>query len=322
MLSCLPLLERRSVLVMEAPRSTCQTYEVSFCVAGMMAELLIRDEYWVALSLMNLKVMIMKYQRDQGGQDHPHCMQVVMTIRLVSTPIAHPIPLVALKPVHAILRYFTVLRCDMARLEPYQNQLLTLLPLGVAWPREPDCSLGRLMGGLAEEYARVDALSEAIATESLPSQVTQLIDEWEAEYGLPEGSSNVATTLQERRNAVVQKYQQYGSQSREFLIAMSAALGFDLTITEYTETTFGGEFGGDFYGTDWAFVVQTNISALNVDQASIDRLEQMLRRLIHAHKVVLSNRTETNYLAVDDVLLSYAGEPVAVTFNSTDPVEA
>ncbi len=203
----------------------------------------------------------------------------------------------------------------------YQAQLLALLPRGSAWPPEPDGSMGRLMGGLAEEYARVDALLDEITAESLPSQVTQLIDEWETDYGLPEGSTDVAT-LQERRNAVVQKYQQYGSQSREFLIAMAAALGFEITITEYTETTFGDEFGGDFYGTDWAFVVQTNISTLNVDQASINRLEQMLRRLIHAHKVVLSNRTETNYLTVGDVLLSYAGEPVAVTFNSTDPVEA
>jgi hypothetical protein len=36
----------------------------------------------------------------------------------------------------------------------------------------------------------------------------------------------------------------------------------------------------------------------------------------------LSNRTETNYLAVGGTVLSYGGEPVAMTFNSTDPVEA
>ncbi len=208
----------------------------------------------------------------------------------------------------------------MARLEPYQNQLLTLLPLGAAWPRETDSDLGRLMGGLAEEYARVDALSEAIATESLPSQISELIDEWEAEYGLPDDSPDSATILQERRAAVIQKYQQYGSQSREFLKALAAALGCEVTITEYTETTFGGEFGGDFYGTDWAFVVQTNISTLNVTADAIKRLEQMLRRLIHAHKVVLSNRTEAQYLSVGGTLISYDGESVAV--NSTDPVEA
>ena len=195
----------------------------------------------------------------------------------------------------------------------YQTQLLALLPLGSAWPREPDSSLGKLMGGLAEEYARVDALSEAIATESLPSQVTQLIDEWEAEYGLPEGSTDVATALQERRNAVVQKYQQYGSQSREFLIAMAAALGFDLTITEYTETTFGDEFGGDFYGTDWAFVVQTNIDALNTDSAAIDRLEQMLRRLIHAHKILITDISMTRYIAINNSIVAFGGRPLAIT---------
>jgi uncharacterized protein YmfQ (DUF2313 family) len=204
----------------------------------------------------------------------------------------------------------------------YQTQLLALLPLGPAWPRDDTTPMAKLFGGLAEEFARVDAMFDDIVAESLPGQVTQLIDEWEAEYGLPEDSTDVAATLQERRNAVVQKYQLYGSQSREFLTAMSSALGFDVTITEYTETTFGGNFGGNFYGTDWAFVVQANVHVVNANAASVARLEQMLRRLIHAHKVLLSNRTETNYLAVGGTVLSYGGEPVAMTFNSTDPVEA
>lgn len=202
----------------------------------------------------------------------------------------------------------------------YQTQLLALLPQGSAWPREPESEIGLLMCGLAEEFARVDAMLDDIAAESLPSQVTQLIDEWEAEYGLPDDSTDVATTLQDRRSAVVQKYQQYGSQSREFLIAMAAALGFEITITEYSETTFGGAFGDYYWGTDWAFVVQTNVHVVNANPASVARLEQMLRRLIHAHKVLLSNRTETNYLAVDGTVLSYASEPLAVTFNSIDPV--
>ncbi|MFK4751431.1 putative phage tail protein [Oceanobacter antarcticus] len=203
----------------------------------------------------------------------------------------------------------------------YQRQLLALLPLGPAWPREPDSTLGKLMGGLAEEYARVDAMLDDIAAESLPSHITQLIDEWEAEYGLQDDSTDVAITLQDRRNAVVQKYQQYGSQSREFLIAMAAALGFEITITEYSETTFGGNFGGYFYGTDWAFVVQASVHVVNANAASVARLEQMLRRLIHVHKVLISNRSETNYLAVNGALINYAGEPVAVTFNSTNPVD-
>jgi len=194
--------------------------------------------------------------------------------------------------------------------EHYQAQLLSLLPVGKAWSQ--DSSISNLFGGMAEEFSRVDTQADAIATESLPSQVTQLIDEWEAEYGLPDDSTDSATALQERRNAVVQKYQQYGSQSREFLIAMSAALGFDLTIIEYTETTFGGEFGGDFYGTDWAFVVQANISTLNVDQASIDRLEQMLRRLIHAHKVLITGVSIIRYVAIQGDVVAFHGQPLSV----------
>ncbi|WP_028294295.1 putative phage tail protein [Oceanobacter kriegii] len=203
----------------------------------------------------------------------------------------------------------------------YQTQLLALLPLGAAWPRDDNTPIAQLFGGLAEEFARVDAMLDDIAAESLPSQVTQLINEWEAEYGLPDNGNTVATTLQARRTELIQKYQQYGSQSREFLIAMAAALGFDVAITEYQETTFGGEFGGDFVGLDWAFTAQIDIAELNRATDSINRLEQMLRRLIHAHKVVLSNRTETNYLSVGGTLIYYGGKPVAVSRNSTNPVE-
>ncbi|MDP2607935.1 MULTISPECIES: putative phage tail protein [unclassified Oceanobacter] len=209
----------------------------------------------------------------------------------------------------------------MSDVSDYQQQLLALLPSGAAWSRELDSTLGQLMGGIADEFARIDARSDAIAAESLPSQVSELIDEWEAEYGLPDDSTIAATTLADRRDAVIQKYQQYGSQSREFLAAMAAALGFEITITEYSETTFGGNFGGYFYGTDWAFVVQVNVHTINASSVSITRLERVLWRMIHAHKVLISNRSETNYLAVNGTLINYAGEPVAVTFNSTNPVD-
>ncbi|MDO6805184.1 hypothetical protein Q4595_22220, partial [Wenyingzhuangia sp. 1_MG-2023] len=70
----------------------------------------------------------------------------------------------------------------MSDVSDYQQQLLALLPSGAAWSRELDSTLGQLMGGIADEFARIDARSDAIAAESLPSQVSELIDEWEAEY--------------------------------------------------------------------------------------------------------------------------------------------
>lgn len=170
----------------------------------------------------------------------------------------------------------------------HQTQLMALLPEGTAWPRDHDGPLAQLMGGLAEEFARIDNRADAIAAEALPSAIKELIDEWEAEYGLTDNSH---LTRSERHAAVVQKYQQYGSQSRQFLQAVATALGIDISITEYRESRFGGNFGNDFCGTDWAFVVQANITQGSIHSSAIGRLETALRQLLHAHKVLISYRS-------------------------------
>ena len=46
----------------------------------------------------------------------------------------------------------------MARTDiDYQTELLQLFPPGKAWPRDPASNHGKLMLGLAEEFARLDA---------------------------------------------------------------------------------------------------------------------------------------------------------------------
>ena len=48
--------------------------------------------------------------------------------------------------------------------EAFASGLAALLPIGIAWPREPDAVLMQLVRGLAEEWARLDRRSAELET--------------------------------------------------------------------------------------------------------------------------------------------------------------
>ncbi len=185
----------------------------------------------------------------------------------------------------------------MARLAQYRDALLALLPKGQAWPTEPESELGKLMQGMAEEFTRIDARSQELLNESHPSQTFELFAEWEQQYGLPDSCAGDPQSFQERRLALLQKYRLYGGQSREFFIALAAALGYAVGITEYRERTFGMDYGTEYAGPEWNWVWQVD-AALNNDverslgepfgefyrQWGNQRLECVLVRLVHAHR--------------------------------------
>jgi uncharacterized protein YmfQ (DUF2313 family) len=168
----------------------------------------------------------------------------------------------------------------------YQNALLALLPTGEAWVSEPDGELAKLMLALGEEFARIDARAVQLLAESVPSGADDLLEEWEADYGLPDSCSASSQTEEERKLALVQKYRLYGSQSRVFLIEMAAVLGIDITITEYHHRVFGDPFGEPWVGQGWNFVIQVNIEGAPAPELQ-ERLECVFSKIVHAHKALL-----------------------------------
>jgi uncharacterized protein YmfQ (DUF2313 family) len=141
----------------------------------------------------------------------------------------------------------------------YLGQLLALLPPGPAWPREPDALPVRLLAGLSEEFARVDAGADQILTESDPRTVYDLLPDWEriANITPPDGS-----TIEQRRAALTAKLTGRGGQSRAYFIALAARLGFDgVTITEYQQMNCNGDCNDLLYSQADAFVWMLNIPA-------------------------------------------------------------
>lgn len=181
----------------------------------------------------------------------------------------------------------------------YRDALLALLPRGDAWPTDPESELGKLMHGIAEEFARLDQRAQDLLTESHPSQTFELFSEWENEYGLPD-SCTVDPSFQQRLAALIQKYQMQGGQSREFFLSVAEALGYDISITEQSERVFGADFGTDYASSDLNWVLQINALLINYQERSFGApfgdtyrawgnsgLECAFNRLVHAHRYVV-----------------------------------
>lgn len=130
--------------------------------------------------------------------------------------------------------------------DAYLRQLQALLPPGSAWPRTASATLTRLLASLAEELARIDSRADDIVDESDPRTSMELFADWERVCGLPDAcSAELATTLQERRAAVVEKLTSLGGTSKAYFIALAASMGYPIQIDEFRPFVAGVSRCGD-----------------------------------------------------------------------------
>lgn len=142
----------------------------------------------------------------------------------------------------------------------YREQLKQLLPPGQAFPRDPGTTLHDLLDGMSIELARVDARGFALPVEVNPSTTLELLSDWERVTGLPDRCSGVLEeTIQGRRNAVLAKLSGTGGQSAPYFISVAAALGYQVTITEFHPFRVGRSRVGDALTNGaWQFAWQIN----------------------------------------------------------------
>jgi uncharacterized protein YmfQ (DUF2313 family) len=123
------------------------------------------------------------------------------------------------------------MRADAAQ---YLFHLLALLPEGPAWPREPGV-LADTLGAEAEGLARIHNRAADLVDEADPRAALQMLPDWERVCGLPGtcGAGAVATTLQERRVAVVARLTATGGQSPAHFVGLAEALGYQVELKEW-----------------------------------------------------------------------------------------
>jgi Uncharacterized protein conserved in bacteria len=170
--------------------------------------------------------------------------------------------------------------------EQIASQLQKLLPPG-ALARGSLAVIGRLLFGSADEIARLYARLMALLEEAHPGSTTELLDDWEAEYDLPDPCIENPQTIEERRAAILAKLNYVGSQPVAFFYQLAASIGITINITEHHSFEIGRDGMGDFIGPDeWNFVWEV-IASDDVEQGLRNVMECNFKNLKPAHTLPL-----------------------------------
>ncbi len=97
----------------------------------------------------------------------------------------------------------------------YLQQLQALLPQGIAWSREPDANLTKLLSTLASEYLRLDERGGELVEDALPTHTVEMLPDWERVAGLVVDEN---ASIEYRQRQLVNKLNFHGGQSRAFFI--------------------------------------------------------------------------------------------------------
>ncbi|MGN7832671.1 YmfQ family protein [Pseudoxanthomonas sp. 22568] len=209
----------------------------------------------------------------------------------------------------------------------YLRQLQALLPLGKAWTRAPGALLSRVLEGLAQEFARIEARAESVMDEADPRTTLELLPDWERTAGLPDNcSGELRPTLLGRRQDLVSKLNAVGGQTPAYFIEIAKALGYAIEIQEYHPFRVGHSavnepINDGRWAHVWA-VIAPNVTQTfwTVGQSSVaeplsrwgnQSLECRLNELKPAHSVLIFIYTgRESYLLLNDgtpILLNDGG---------------
>jgi len=144
----------------------------------------------------------------------------------------------------------------------YAAALAALKPAGTAWPQDPDATQTAVETALARTPARLDARATYLLTDAFPADAYELLPEWEATLGLPDPCAGPAPTIQQRQAQVLARLTATGGQSIPYFIAFAAALGFEVTVTEYAVARADFMLADDpVNGDAWAYAWTINAPA-------------------------------------------------------------
>ena len=131
--------------------------------------------------------------------------------------------------------------------DEYTHALAALLPQGIAWPRQPDTVLMKVVRGLAGILGWADGRAgDLLERESDPRQTVEMLDSWERAWGLPDPCWYPHRfSVGERQKILVQRMTIIGAQSREFFIGIATQLGYSISIREYRPFMAGIDRCGD-----------------------------------------------------------------------------
>jgi uncharacterized protein YmfQ (DUF2313 family) len=156
--------------------------------------------------------------------------------------------------------------------DDYKAALLSLLPTGRVWPKDPDAVQNDVLDGLAPTFVRLDARAQALLVDAFPASSLELLPEWELSLGLPDACEGEDQILQVRRAQVVNRLVNAGGQSIPYYLAALGRLGYaDATVQEYSPFRTDIDVADSIlYEESWAHAWQISVPDLRVFYFSTD----------------------------------------------------
>jgi len=149
----------------------------------------------------------------------------------------------------------------------FLSALQSLMPRGLAWPRDSASVMAQVEAGLAPTWVRLVQQDNNLLVDAFPSTSVQLLPEWEAALGLPDPCAGVSPTIQLRQKQVVARFAGSGGQSIPYFTQYAGLLGYAVTVTEFAPFRFGqNTFGTPLYGAPWAFAWQVNAPTFSLER--------------------------------------------------------
>lgn len=152
--------------------------------------------------------------------------------------------------------------------ENYRAQLAALLPTGLAWPRDPNSTLQRLLAAWSKSFARVDERGQELVVESDPRAALVLLPDWARVAGVPDPCVDGAPTNDALRAQLLRRLTGINSPTPGYFVQLAAGFGFAITITEFRPTTVEDDVDAPILDLPWAYTWQVN-AALDGDVTPI-----------------------------------------------------
>lgn len=184
--------------------------------------------------------------------------------------------------------------------DAYARMLKALLPRGALWNLESDSNLSKSLLAMADELARIDARGDDLIREIDPRTTSELLADFERVYGLPDPCAGEDQSTAQRIASLVAKITSTGGQTKAYYIGIAAALGFTITIDEFSEYEVEDDVESPVYDVAWNFAWQVNAPLETIIELTVedtvedplatfgnDQLECVLEEIKPAHTTII-----------------------------------